>query len=198
MGYDHALIIHPSDHTAFIYPDENGTIILEQHQYVFLSCPGTNNTLKNVPGSLSSLNFTCVCGAAFDARNTIYDFKDLTCKRPAEYEILDKGFYGRESEYRKFEIGFNTDPKGHFLKIIDVHYDRATTSTMYTKSVVSKFIGQRQRPAKQHRYDQTHCCERQRNRLDMDAIYSARSQDRSFAAQLYCHDSEFRTVRAFE
>ncbi|XP_031779591.2 uncharacterized protein LOC103315316 [Nasonia vitripennis] len=124
----------------------------------------------------------------------IYSFNDLTCRSPPAYEIVDKGFYGRESEYRRFEIGFYTVGEEYFLKVIDIYYDRLSTSTMYAKSVVSKWIAGRQKPAKHHRYDQTHCCERKRYRLDMDKIYSAVTQDRSFAEQLYCHDSQFPSV----
>ncbi|OXU31479.1 hypothetical protein TSAR_017003 [Trichomalopsis sarcophagae] len=94
-------------------------------------------------------------------------------------------FNGRESEYRRSEIGFYTVGEEYFLKVIDIYYDRSSTSTMYAKSVVSKWIAGRQKPTKQHRYDQTHCCEQKRYRLDVDKIYGAVTLDRSFAELLY-------------
>ena len=46
MGINQALIIDPSDHSKFLYPDRNSDIYFDEEELVFLSCGKNCNSFK--------------------------------------------------------------------------------------------------------------------------------------------------------
>ncbi|OXU32082.1 hypothetical protein TSAR_007839 [Trichomalopsis sarcophagae] len=181
---NHALLIEPFDRTQFRYPDENGFIHMTNGEPIFLTCPGENNKFEIAPLRQFMLA-TCVCGQTFAPEvGHPTEFSAFTCEQPPESAIVFIENYGREGVLSKYEIGFYTE-NDYFLKLMDIHYDNLATSTMYVKSMISKWIAGSQKTPKNRRFDQTYCCGTLT--IDMDNAYNIDVQDVSFGKQMNCH-----------
>lgn len=125
----HALIIDPSNHTRFLYPNERRLHELEQGESVFLSCPGLNNNI-NSSKSIKSGVFECVNGINFSHLDSIYSFDSLTCKNLVRYEI-------RDIDSSKLELGYTVDEDGTFLQIMEIDL---TNSNPFVTTFITKTI----------------------------------------------------------
>ncbi|XP_023721167.2 uncharacterized protein LOC111871958 [Cryptotermes secundus] len=108
---------------------------------VRFACPDANKNLLLIPNSpltVYEVIAFCIKGSIFSISGTSHDFSSIRCKKPPQPTIKQEKrcAVGNGTQYN---IGFNLKRK--FLGLIEICYDIAKHSTISTRYILSKSVG---------------------------------------------------------
>ena len=179
LKINHALIIDPSDHSKFLYPDKNGDIYFHEEQPVFLSC-GTDGNYFELMKGLAFATFNCLCDKTFHIGDLSYNFEHLNCISHPETTI--KFGEGKIGKTNMINIGFKVDDNPRkFVNLMDV-YVRKSGLPVFVKSMISKSHAGRQETPVGKPYYQKSC--RLQKPLTLTTFLGEKIQEESLMTQL--------------